>query len=130
MSSASEPALVPLWPNIAPNWDGKVILTLPVRSNFAECSWLARCAAAPSACSGVSALASGEAQAARATIVNKLARMRFIGLFEYIGGVRPFPSADRSRPAIRVARPGDQSRGWGRSPEPGVPPRGAATPPG
>src|SRR2546430_16750536 len=111
MSSASEPALLPLWPNIAPNWDGKVILTLPVRSNFAECSWLARCASAPSACSGVSALASGEAQAARAIIVSKLARMRFIGLFEYIGGDRALPSGDRWLPAILVARAGHRLLG-------------------
>src|SRR5438128_12065232 len=93
MSSASEPALVPLWPNIAPNWDGKVILTLPTRSNFAECSWLARCAAADNACAGVSGLASGEAHAARATIVSRLARRRFIRLVEYIGGATPFPSS-------------------------------------
>src|SRR5690348_12023083 len=92
MSSASEPAVPPLCPNVFPSSGGNVILTFPLRSNFAECSWLARCAALANACSGVSALASGEAHAARATIASRLARMRFIGLFEYIGGVGPFPS--------------------------------------
>src|SRR5438309_5436565 len=93
MSSATEPAPLPLWPNIWPSWGGNVILTLPTRSNFAECSWLDRCAAADNACVGVSGLASGEAQAASATIVSRLRTRRFMGRLEYIGVGTPFPSA-------------------------------------
>src|SRR3989442_1644192 len=102
MSSASEPAALPLCPNIWPSWGGNVILTLPTRSNFAECSWLARCAAAANACAGVSGLASGEAHAARATIVSRLARRRLIRLVEDLGGAAPFPSSPGT------ARRGDQ----------------------
>src|SRR5260370_12702481 len=90
MSSATEPAALPLGPNMWPSWGGKVILTLPTRSNFAECSWLARCAAAASACAGVSGLASGEAQAVSATIVSRPSKRRFTGRLEYIGAGTPF----------------------------------------
>src|SRR4029077_9026748 len=95
MSSATEPAALPLCPNIWPSRGGKVILTLPTRSNFAECSWLARCAAADSACAGVSGLASGEAQAVSATIVSRPSKRRFTGRLEYIGAGTPFPSSPK-----------------------------------
>src|SRR6202521_545539 len=92
MFNATEPAPLPLWPNIWPSWAGNVILTLPTRSNFAAFSWVDRWAAADNACAGVSGLASGEAQAASATIISRPRTRRFTGRLEYIGGETPFPS--------------------------------------
>src|SRR5260370_10338518 len=92
MSRETEPAAPQLWPNILPISAGNVILTLPCRSNFAECSWLARCAAADSACSGVCGLARGEAPAGSATIVSTLRKGRFTGLLEDIDGWAGLPS--------------------------------------
>src|SRR5260370_12211187 len=107
MSRETEPAAPQLWPNILPISAGNVILTLPCRSNFAECSWLARCAAADSACSGVCGLASGEAQAASATIVSTLRKRRFTGLLEYIDGGAglPFSSGTNLPPPKRRPPP-------------------------
>ena len=87
-----EPEDEPVWPKIWPICGGNVILTLACISNLAEWSWLARWAAAASACWGVSALASGEAQAATAIIVNRLRKSRFMELPEYIDGGTPIPS--------------------------------------
>src|SRR6202521_1490051 len=99
MFNATEPAPLPLWPNIWPSWAGNVILTLPARSNFADLSWVDRWAAADNACAGVSGLASGEAQAASATIISRPRTRRFTGRLEYIGAETPFPSS-RSKPLL------------------------------
>src|SRR3954453_9036050 len=96
------------------------MFTLACMSNLAEWSWLARCAAPASACCGVSALASGEAQAATATIIRRLRKSRFMGLPEYIDAGAPIPSKPKtSLSRRRDGRHADRLQPRGQLPQSG-----------